>query len=90
MSSIKSKHTLLTADECFSRSMFKTSSAFKDARQAIKSLHKLPSLIRSRIQVWKKQLQYRMFIQLGDIDAGVKLATETLTAAEQNKQFEPL
>lgn len=51
-------------------------------------LHKLPSLIRSRIQVWKKQLQYRIFIQLGDMEAGIKLATETLTVAEQNEQFD--
>ena len=43
MSSIKSKHTLLIADACFSGSIFKTRSAFKDAGQAIKSLHKLPS-----------------------------------------------
>ncbi|MFK7983731.1 MAG: hypothetical protein AB8G86_27390 [Saprospiraceae bacterium] len=51
-------------------------------------LHKLPNLIRSRLQVWKKQLQYRIFIQIGDKEAGIKLATETLIAAEQNEQFE--
>lgn len=43
MGSIKSRHTLLIADACFSGSIFKTRAAFKDAGQAIKSLHKLPS-----------------------------------------------
>jgi len=51
-------------------------------------LHKLPSLIRSRLQVWKKQLQYRIFIQIGDMESGVRLATETLITAEQNEQFD--
>ena len=50
-------------------------------------LHKLPNLIRNRLQVWKKQLQYRIFIQIGDKEAGIKLATETLNVAEQNEQF---
>ncbi|MGE0079582.1 MAG: caspase family protein [Bacteroidales bacterium] len=43
MSSIKTKHTLLIADACFSGSIFKTRSAFSDAGQAINSLYKLPS-----------------------------------------------
>ncbi len=51
-------------------------------------LYKLPSLIRSKLQVWKKQLQYRIFIQIGDKEAGIKLAIETLIAAEQNEQFD--
>lgn len=54
----------------------------------ITPLHKFPSLIRSRLQVWKKQLQYRIFIQIGDMKAGIKLAKETLSSAEQNEQFE--
>lgn len=43
MSSIKSKHTLLIADACFSGSIFKTRIAFDDAGREIKSLYKLPS-----------------------------------------------
>ena len=43
MSSIKSKHTLLIADACFSGSIFKTRSAFSDAQPAINKLYELPS-----------------------------------------------
>ncbi len=43
MSSIKSKHTLLIADACFSGSIFKTRSAFADAQPAINKLYELPS-----------------------------------------------
>jgi len=43
MSSIKSKHTLLIADACFSGSIFKTRIAFDDADEEIKSLYGLPS-----------------------------------------------
>ncbi|MCK5537211.1 MAG: caspase family protein, partial [Bacteroidales bacterium] len=44
MSSIKTKHTLLIADACFSGSIFKTRSAFDDAEgQEIKPLYDLPS-----------------------------------------------
>ncbi|MGJ8744775.1 caspase family protein [Polaribacter sp.] len=43
MSSIKSKHTLLIADACFSGSIFKTRAAFTDSGQAINSLYDLPS-----------------------------------------------
>jgi len=43
MSSIKSKHTLLIADACFSGSIFKTRSAFSDAQPAINKLYEMPS-----------------------------------------------
>ncbi len=43
MGSIKSKHTLLIADACFSGSIFKTRSAFADAQPAINKLYDLPS-----------------------------------------------
>jgi Uncharacterized protein containing caspase domain len=43
MSSIKSKHTLLIADACFSGSIFKTRSAFSDAQPSINKLYELPS-----------------------------------------------
>jgi Skp family chaperone for outer membrane proteins len=43
MSSIKSKHTLLIADACFSGSIFKTRNAFADAQPAITKLYELPS-----------------------------------------------
>ena len=43
MASIKSKHTLLIADACFSGSIFKTRSAFDNAPIAIKKLNNLPS-----------------------------------------------
>ncbi|MFC2115360.1 caspase domain-containing protein [Bacteroidota bacterium] len=40
---IKSKHTLLIADACFSGSIFKTRSAFGSANMAVDRLNKLPS-----------------------------------------------
>lgn len=40
---IKSKHTLLIADACFSGGIFKTRNAFSDASQAINKLYELPS-----------------------------------------------
>lgn len=40
---IKSKHTLLIADACFSGGIFKTRSAFSDAPRDIQELQKLPS-----------------------------------------------
>ena len=40
---IKSKHTLLIADACFSGSIFKTRSAFGSTNMAIERLNKLPS-----------------------------------------------
>jgi hypothetical protein len=43
MRSIKSKHTLLIADACFSGSIFKTRSAFGDAQPAINKLYDIPS-----------------------------------------------
>jgi hypothetical protein len=43
MGSINSKHTLLIADACFSGSIFKTRSAFKDAQPAINKLYELSS-----------------------------------------------
>jgi hypothetical protein len=43
MGSIKTKHTLLIADACFSGSIFKTRSAFSDAQPAINKLYELPS-----------------------------------------------
>jgi len=43
MSSIKSKHTLLIADACFSGSIFKTRSAFSDAQPSINKLYAMPS-----------------------------------------------
>ncbi len=43
MNSIKSKHTLLIADACFSGSIFKTRSAFSDAQPSINKLYELPS-----------------------------------------------
>ncbi len=43
MSSIKSKHTLLIADACFSGGIFKTRSAFSDASPAIIKLYQLAS-----------------------------------------------
>ena len=43
MSSIRSRHTLLIADACFSGSIFKTRSAFSDAPTAYNRLYELPS-----------------------------------------------
>ena len=43
MNSIKSKHTLLIADACFSGSIFKTRSAFSDAEPSINKLYEMPS-----------------------------------------------
>ncbi len=43
MSGIKSKHTLLIADACFSGSIFKTRSAFADAQPAYNKLYELTS-----------------------------------------------
>ena len=43
LGSIKSKHTLLIADACFSGSIFKTRKAFDDAPMAINKLYELPS-----------------------------------------------
>jgi len=43
MASIKTKHTLLIADACFSGSIFKTRSAFDNAPLAVKKLNDLPS-----------------------------------------------
>ncbi len=43
MASIKTKHTLLIADACFSGSIFKTRAAFDDASLAIKKLNDLTS-----------------------------------------------
>jgi hypothetical protein len=43
MNSIKSKHTLLIADACFSGSIFKTRRAFSDAQPSINKLYELPS-----------------------------------------------
>jgi hypothetical protein len=40
---VKSKHTLLIADACFTGSIFKTRSAFVDADKAIQKLYELPS-----------------------------------------------
>lgn len=40
---VKSKHTLLIADACFTGSIFKTRSAFPDAEKAIQKLYELPS-----------------------------------------------
>ncbi|NJD90229.1 MAG: hypothetical protein FIA91_01720 [Geobacter sp.] len=40
---IKSRHTLLIADACFSGGIFKTRSAFSEATSDIKELQKLPS-----------------------------------------------
>ncbi|MBN2861927.1 MAG: caspase family protein [Bacteroidales bacterium] len=41
--SIRTKHTLLIADACFSGAIFKTRAAFNDASQGIKKLDELPS-----------------------------------------------
>jgi hypothetical protein len=43
INAIKSKHTLLIADACFSGSIFKTRKAFMDASLAINKLYELPS-----------------------------------------------
>jgi hypothetical protein len=43
MSSIKSKHTLLIADACFSGSIFKSRKAFSDAQPSINKLYEMPS-----------------------------------------------
>jgi len=43
MASIKSKHTLLIADACFSGSIFKTRGTFSDAQPSINKLYELPS-----------------------------------------------
>ncbi|MBI9067436.1 MAG: caspase family protein [Salinivirgaceae bacterium] len=40
---IKSKHTLLIADACFSGGIFKTRSAFSDADKSINKLYEVPS-----------------------------------------------
>lgn len=43
INAIKSKHTLLVADACFSGGIFKTRSAFEGSPKAIQELAKLPS-----------------------------------------------
>jgi hypothetical protein len=43
INAIKSKHTLLIADACFSGSIFKTRKAFMDGSLAINKLYELPS-----------------------------------------------
>ena len=43
ISGIRSKHTLLIADACFSGGIFKTRAAFSGASRAINRLHELPS-----------------------------------------------
>ena len=43
ISSIKTRHTLLIADACFSGSIFKTRAAFGDASVAVNKLYDLPS-----------------------------------------------
>ena len=43
INAIKSKHTLLVADACFSGGIFKTRSAFDGASKAVQELLKLPS-----------------------------------------------
>ena len=43
INAIKSKHTLLIADACFSGGIFKTRKAFMDASLAINKLYELPS-----------------------------------------------
>jgi hypothetical protein len=43
INAIKSKHTLLIADACFSGSIFKTRKAFLDASLAVNKLYELPS-----------------------------------------------
>lgn len=43
INAIRSKHTLLVADACFSGGIFKTRSAFDNASRAVQELFKLPS-----------------------------------------------
>lgn len=43
ISGIRTRHTLLVADACFSGSIFKTRSAFETASRPIQELYKLPS-----------------------------------------------
>lgn len=43
INAIKSKHTLLVADACFSGGIFKTRKAFMDASLAVNKLYELPS-----------------------------------------------
>jgi len=43
ISAIKSKHTLLIADACFSGAIFKSRAAFYDANVAVNKLYELPS-----------------------------------------------
>ena len=43
ISGLKSNHTLLIADACFSGGIFKTRAAMPDAPKSVKRLHELPS-----------------------------------------------
>ncbi len=43
LKAVKSKHTLLIADACFGGAIFKTRTAFPDARKAIQKLYELTS-----------------------------------------------
>lgn len=52
------------------------------------SLKKFPKRFQIRFKNWKKHLQTKILLQTGSRIAGIKLATETITNAEQNDQFE--
>lgn len=52
------------------------------------TLYSLPSLLRNRFKVWKKQLQVKILLQTGSKLAGVKLAIDTIPLAEKQDEFE--
>jgi len=48
----------------------------------------LPQVLKTRFQVWKKQLQTKILLQTESRRAGIKLAIETITSAEKNEQWD--
>lgn len=52
------------------------------------SLKIFPKRLQIRFKNWKKHLQTKILLQTGSRAAGIKLAIETITNAEQNEQFQ--
>ncbi len=60
---IKSKHTLLVSDACFSGGLFRKRSAFSDAPAAVRELYKLPSRKAMTSGTLKEVLDVSVFIE---------------------------
>ena len=80
MGSIKSKHTLLIADACFSGSIFRTRSAFSKAPKGIKRLYQLPSRNAMTSGYLKEVPDKSMFLKY--LVRGLEINTETFYPAD--------